>query len=68
MTSKQKVFFFCLAVCVMACMAISAIFIGQSDYLKSVLFLVIGFLLVGVGFMSRKRILRELAQKEHTRI
>lgn len=66
MTTGQKLFFFCIAVCAMACMAICAIFIGQADYVKSVVFLLLGLVLVGVGFMTRKRILKQSGTNTHS--
>jgi hypothetical protein len=60
MKPTQKFFFFLLAVCVMACMAASAILIAKANFTLSGLFLLFGILLAGIGFMTRKRILKQL--------
>jgi hypothetical protein len=64
MKPMQKLFFFLLAVCVMACMAASAILIAKAMFSLSGFFLLFGILLAGVGFMTRKRILKQLDPKQ----
>ncbi|WP_067932704.1 DUF5325 family protein [Alicyclobacillus kakegawensis] len=58
MSQRHKVTFFCLAVCTMACFALGSVMLAEERGGLAVLLFVVAVVLTGLGFMTRKRILR----------
>ncbi|UOF90876.1 DUF5325 family protein [Fodinisporobacter ferrooxydans] len=58
MNRIQKFLFFLLSLTVMATLATGAIFIGQAKFSMSIIAFAIAIVLIGFGFMMRKRIMR----------
>ncbi|MCL6631354.1 MAG: DUF5325 family protein [Alicyclobacillus herbarius] len=63
MSQLQKVTFFCLAVITMACFAVGSVMLAEERGGVAALLFVAAILLTGIGFITRKRILRHSTQR-----
>ncbi|GIM46810.1 hypothetical protein DNHGIG_23590 [Collibacillus ludicampi] len=60
MPAKFRVMFFILALSVMSCFAAVGIMFSEQRYPLVLLFLFLGLMLAGFGFMTRKKLLLRL--------
>lgn len=60
MPAKSQLFFFCYTLTVMALFALVGILIGENLWGWAAGVLVLNILIVGMGFMIRKRVLRSM--------